>query len=220
MDKINLGAFKNAYFFNTQSTNGKLLLGLHGRGDNAQSFCGVRHGLRLKNFDQLYVNAPDEWNLAFSRGYSWYAMAPDQLPGIQRSYELLEELVTLLEQRGYARQNIVLFGFSQGCLMSLELAVRSQQAFMGVIGISGTVYNAAALIARSGSGGRATPYFLTHGYDDEILPYKLSSEAYTTLSTQLKFFEFKSLPKAHNIADVEWEWYQSRIMQWSKGIQK
>ena len=41
--------------------------------------------------------------------------------------ELLESLLVELEQRGYKRENIVLFGFSQGCLMSLELAIRSKR---------------------------------------------------------------------------------------------
>ena len=215
MDKINLGAFENAYFFNARNISGKLLIGLHGRGDNAQSFCGVRHGLRLSDFDQLYLNAPDEWNVAFSRGFSWYDMAPDQMLGIGRSYKLLEELIVLLEERGYRRDKILLFGFSQGCLMSLELAIRSSSAFMGVLGISGTLYEVNELISKIGQGGRETPYFLTHGYDDEILPFENSKKAYDSLSSELTNIEFKALTKGHNIADIEWDLFHRKIIEWS-----
>ncbi len=218
MSKINLAGFEKAYFFESDTDGKKLLIGLHGRGDNANSFSGVRYGLRLKGFDQLFLNAPDSWNVAFSRGFSWYDMAPDQLPGIQRSYELLESLVLDLEQRGYCRNDILLFGFSQGCLMSLELAVRSTLPFMGVIGVSGTVYEVESLLQKQQAGSKQTPFFLTHGYGDEILPFDNSKDAYEKLSQNLPDFEFRALPKGHNIADIEWEWYQSKISEWSRRL--
>ena len=216
MSKINLDSFKQAYFFETDSNDRNLLIGLHGRGDNANSFSGIRYGLRLKGFSQLYLNAPDEWDVGFSRGYSWYDTAPNQLPGIQRSYELLESLLVELEQRGYKRENIVLFGFSQGCLMSLELAIRSKSPLMGVIGVSGTVYEVDLLLEKQELGSKKTPFFLTHGYRDEILPFENSKIAYEKLAKNLPDFEFKPLTKEHNIADVEWDWYQSKILGWSR----
>ena len=216
MSKINLAGFEQAYFFETDSSDGNLLIGLHGRGDNANSFSGIRYGLRLKGFSQLYLNAPDEWNVGFSRGFRWYDMVPNQLAGIQRSYELLESLLLELEKRDYLRKNIVLFGFSQGCLMSLELAIRSKSPLMGVIGVSGTVYQVDSLLEKQQAGSKQTPFFLTHGFRDEILPYDTSKIAYEKLAKNLPDFEFKALTKEHNIADVEWEWYQSKILDWSR----
>ncbi|MEE2924481.1 MAG: serine esterase [bacterium] len=216
MSKINLAGFEQAYFFESDSSEGKLIIGLHGRGDNANSFSGIRYGLRLKDFSQLYLNAPDEWNVGFARGYSWYDMAPNQLLGIQRSYELLESLLSELEQRGYSREKIILFGFSQGCLMSLELAIRSKRPLMGVIGVSGTIYEVDSLLEKQQEGCKQTPFFITHGFGDDILPFDNSKIAYEKISKYLPDFEFKALPKEHNIADVEWEWYQSKISDWSR----
>tara|TARA_Y100000589_G_scaffold52367_1_gene43592 strand:- start:6905 stop:7561 length:657 start_codon:yes stop_codon:yes gene_type:complete len=218
MSKINLAGFEQAYFFESDTGSNKLLIGFHGRGDNANSFSGIRYGLRIKDFNQLFVNAPDSWDVGFSRGFSWYDMSPNQLSGIERSYELLEGLLTDLEQRGYHRKNIVLFGFSQGCLMSLELAIRSELPFMGVIGVSGTLYEVKSLLQKQQAGSRQTPFFLTHGYGDEILPFEKSKAAYGLLSKNLPDFEFRALPKGHNIADIEWEWFQTKISEWSRRL--
>ena len=87
---------------------------------------------------------------------------------------------------------------------------------MGVIGVSGTIYEVDSLLEKQQEGCKQTPFFITHGFGDDILPFDNSKIAYEKISKYLPDFEFKALPKEHNIADVEWEWYQSKISDWSR----
>ena len=44
--------------------------------------------------------------------------------------------------------------------MSLELAIRSKRPLMGVIGVSGTVYEVDLLLEKQELGSKKTPFFL------------------------------------------------------------
>ena len=172
----------------------------------------LRHGLRLKNMHFLLINAPDPWPIPFGApGWSWYDLDPNQAPGIRRSLILLTHLTEELESQGFPRSNIILCGFSQGCVMSLELALRSPSPFFGVVGMSGFFFEPDRLLKECSPEVRRTPILLTHGYGDEVLPFETTNKQVEEVEGDLPALEFHALPKSHTIINSEFElirdWY-------------
>ena len=76
-----------------QTTNGKLVVVLHGRGDSSAGFHWMPDTLALPGVSWLLANAPDPWY----GGYSWYGMPPNHGPDVVRARALLEDLFEEVE---------------------------------------------------------------------------------------------------------------------------
>src|SRR6266567_1669340 len=94
----------------------RLLIMLHGLGDSLEGYRWVPEALKFPWLNYLLVNAPD----SYYGGYSWYDFAGDVAPGVLSSGKLLFDLLQAQETKGFVSTNIILGGFSQGCLMSIE----------------------------------------------------------------------------------------------------
>src|SRR6266571_5003498 len=121
----------------------RLLIMLHGLGDSIAGYRWMPAALDLPWLNYLLVDAPDE----YFGGYSWYDFTGDLAPGVDRSRKLLLEVLEQQQSNGFPADQIVLGGFSQGCLMSLEVGLRYPQRLAGIIGISGYICNPEKLIA-------------------------------------------------------------------------
>jgi phospholipase/carboxylesterase len=76
----------------------------------------------------------------------------------------------------------VLGGFSQGAMVSLDLALRSTHPFAGLLLLSGT-HLAANEWAAAFEARRGLPVFMSHGEQDEMLPFGVSQRLGETLSS-------------------------------------
>ena len=104
-------------------------------------------------------------------GYSWFDLYGEPAPGIDRSRKLLTQLLDQKCNEGFSPENIYLFGFSQGCLMTLETGLCYPQKLAGLIGISGFIHDLEGLINRAASTARQQRLMVTHGTYDPILPF-------------------------------------------------
>src|SRR5690606_5639635 len=117
----------------------KVLIVLHGLGDSLQGFTWMPSQLGLDGLSYLLVNAPDD----YYGGFSWFdftgggAHMENAVPGILRSRKLIKGLVAEVMAQGVASRDILLFGFSQGCLMALDAGLRSEVRLGGICGVSG-----------------------------------------------------------------------------------
>lgn len=68
---------------------------------------------------------------------------------------------------------IVLGGFSQGAMLSGEIAFQSDQALAALILLGGTTVNEAAWVDRF-AGRRRLPIFIAHGRQDGVLPFAIA----------------------------------------------
>jgi phospholipase/carboxylesterase len=175
--------------------NGQLVVVLHGRGDSSAGFHWMPNTLALPGVSWLLVNAPDSWY----GGFSWYDMPPDHGPGIKRSRLLLDKLFDELLDQGFPPEKTVLFGFSQGCLLTLEWGGRTDRPLAGCVGISGYVYDADALGREASAAARARPWLVTHGRQDEVLPYADTAGQIATLKAAGLPIDFRSYAKTHTI---------------------
>ena len=106
-------------FISARKPSEKLMIVLHGKGDSIRPFMAFDKELRIPNMNYLLLNAP----LKFMGGYSWYGEPPYQKNGVLRIRAKMLQLMQELEEQGWKPENIFLFGFSQGCLVSADLAM-------------------------------------------------------------------------------------------------
>jgi phospholipase/carboxylesterase len=182
-------------WFAAPNPSGKLLVVLHGRGDSSAGFHWMPQAFGFDDLDYLLVNAPDE----YYGGRSWYALPPDQEPGVLRSRALLDALFAELVAQGHAPGDIGLLGFSQGCLMTLEWGARSELALAAYVGISGYVLDPATLLAERNPACATEPWLITHGRQDEALPYETTRQQMAALADGGFALRFETYDKGHTI---------------------
>ena len=160
-----------------------LLLLLHGIGADEQDLLPLAREFDPR-FLVLAVRAPAE---AEPMGYRWYAIDFSVSPPrgdpaeIERSRDLLARFVEeAREAYGTDPSRTLLFGFSQGAIMSLALLLARPDLVRGVVAHSGR-------LARL-SGPTPTPEALSrvealvlHGTEDELVPEEQGRKAYEVL---------------------------------------
>jgi phospholipase/carboxylesterase len=191
----------------------KLIIVLHGRGDSPAGFRWMPEVMGLADVNYLLVRAPDR----YYTGYSWYDLPPDQGPGIFRSRDLLDKLMLEVSAEGYRSEDTILFGFSQGCLMTLEWGGRTTLKFAGFVGISGYCYDPETLAKDMSDEARKAKWLITHGTRDGVLDYAVSEGQVKFLQAEGLPLEFHSFDKEHTIDDRDEmpmlkAWIKSRFL--------
>lgn len=188
-----------------------LLIALHGLGDSMEGYRWLPQALRLPKLNVLLVNAPD----SYYGGYSWYDFAVNPAPGVERSYRLLESLLDGLAAKGFPTRRTLLFGFSQGCLMSFETGLRYKEKLAGVVGVSGYVHEPERLLKLAAPVAKEQHFLITHGTQDPMIPLEKVRPQIEQLRAAGLQIEFKEYPKDHTIIEPELQairgWIASRL---------
>ncbi|MCD6338608.1 MAG: serine esterase [Verrucomicrobia bacterium] len=177
----------------------RLLVVLHGLGDSVEGYRWMPREMGLPWLNYLLVNAPDE----YYGGYSWYDIYEDPDPGVQRSRRLLFELLDKLPERDFPHEQVMMFGFSQGCVLTIETAARYPRRLAGFVGVSGYVHGAEELIRELSPVAREQRILMTHGTRDPLIPIapvRVQVERLRNAGMQIEWREFT---KAHEIAGWE-----------------
>ncbi len=156
---------------------------LHGYGANGADLLGLADPLGEHLPDTLFVapDAPEDCAGA-PMGYQWFP-----IPWIDNSSEeeaergmnaAVEDLNAFLDalmvDEDVLPEQVVLFGFSQGTMMSLHVAPRREDAVAGVVGFSGRLLSpellADEVVVRP-------PILLVHGDADDVVPVQSLPDA-------------------------------------------
>ena len=180
----------------SREKSNRLLIMLHGLGDSLAGYRWMPEALGLPWLNYLLVNAPDQ----YFGGYSWYDFIGDIAPGVERSRKLIFQLLDAQRERGFPAEQIVLGGFSQGSLMSLEVGLRYPHLLAGIIGISGYVCNPEKLIAELSPLALQQRVLITHGTLDPLIPFALVREQVNVLKSAGLHIEWHEFVKPHTIA--------------------
>ena len=113
---------------------------------------------------------------------------------------MLVELLDELRVRGFPTDQTTLGGFSQGCLMSIEVGIRYPHRFAGIVGISGRASDPDQLVEELSPVAMAQRFFITHGTMDPVIPFALAREHVNVLKAAGLRVEWHELVKAHTIA--------------------
>lgn len=180
-----------------ESGSKRLMIVLHGLGDSLAGYRWLPGELNLPWMNYLLVNAPDD----YYGGYSWYDFAGDPGPGIARSRARLSELLDAQRARGFPTEQTVLFGFSQGCLMAVEMGCRYPHRLAGLVGISGYVHEPEKLVGELSPVAAEQRFLITHGTRDPLIPFAAAREGVNILKAAGLHIEWREFVKAHTIAD-------------------
>ncbi len=174
----------------------RLMIVLHGLGDSMDGYRWLPEALQLPWMNYLLVNAPD----SYYGGFSWYDLYNDAGPGIERSRALLFELLDGAREKQFPTDKTMILGFSQGCLMSLEIGARYPHRLAGIVGISGYANEPAKLAQEFSPQAREQRFLVTHGTQDPLIPIgqvRPQIELLTRAGLKIQWHEFV---KAHTIA--------------------
>ena len=101
------------------------VLTLHGRGDSARGILGLADPLGT---DGVLYAAPE------AEGNTWYPQSflkplADNEPYLTGALQAVGDALEELEQLGFAAENVVLLGFSQGACLAVEFAARNARRY-------------------------------------------------------------------------------------------
>jgi phospholipase/carboxylesterase len=194
----------------------RLIVVLHGLGDSLNGFSFLPQALKLPEFSYLMLNAPDD----YYGGFSWYDFGGQGNPvssrGIVRSRQLLLELIGELKGQGVGAADIHLFGFSQGCLMAVDVGLRCPEVLGGICGVSGYVGFPGEYPEKFSAVAREQKFLLTHGVRDAMVPFGPAAEQFAELQKLGVPLEFKIYDKDHTILPEELE----DIRGWFLGLER
>src|ERR1700734_1602486 len=177
----------------------RLMVMLHGLGDSMNGYRWMPEAMNLPWLNYLLVNAPDE----YFGGYSWFDYPNDIKPGILRSRKLLFDLLDNLRAKNILAEQITLAGFSQGCLMTIDVGLRYPHKFAGLVGISGWVFEIENLLKELSPVAKEQRLLVTHGPFDPVIPFEpVRGQIQKLKSAGLKA-EWREFPKAHTIHGEE-----------------
>jgi phospholipase/carboxylesterase len=160
-----------------------MVIFLHGYGADGQDLLGLSEPLapHLPNTVFLAPNAPERCGMN-PMGYQWFP-----IPWIDGSSEeaaadgmaraeadLSAFLDRVMVEEDMIAEQVALVGFSQGTMMSLQVAPRRDEAFAGVVGFSGRLIAPEALADEVRV---RPPVLLIHGDRDDVVPLSSMPEA-------------------------------------------
>jgi phospholipase/carboxylesterase len=182
-------------------TSRRLWVMLHGLGDSVEGYRWMPDAFQLPWMNYLLVNAPDD----YYGGFSWFEFAEDgtpdvMRPGVERSRKLLFALLDELRRKAFPTEQTILGGFSQGCLMSLDVAARYPHRLAGVVGISGYVCEPERLVAELSPVAKQQKFLVTHGTYDPLLPIGKARSQVQQLQKAGLNIHWREFAKEHTIA--------------------
>ncbi|WP_164848370.1 alpha/beta hydrolase [Halobacteriovorax sp. HLS] len=176
----------------------KIMILMHGIGDNKNSYVDIANELNQTCLDFLLVNAPKPYLF----GFSWYDLPPgNPIEGIHNSIDLIEELINELTAHGYKNEDIFIAGFSQGGCIAIHSFLKLKRKFAGVICLSPRIYLERMEYKHSDILSE-TPIFIAHGQVDQAIPFKDVEQQTLTLLDDGLDIEWHEYHMGHEI-DIE-----------------
>jgi phospholipase/carboxylesterase len=140
---------------------------------------------------------------------AWYDIlaldrrAPQDEVGIRASQAAVEELIRRETERGIAPARIVLAGFSQGGAIAVFAGTRHAARLAGIIGLSCYPLLDESLAAERSVANLATPIFLGHGLEDQVVAPALGEYGRALLVAGRYPVEWHTYSMPHSVCPEE-----------------
>jgi phospholipase/carboxylesterase len=189
-----------------QARNRPLVIFLHGSGSNEEDLLTLADELP-KHYNYLSVRAPKSMEPA---RYQWFARKGEgAYDGDTSDLKASGQMLLAFIEKARAKyptdaSNVYLVGFSQGAMMSYEVALRHPEAVGGIAAMGGRVLSALRAELTPDESRRSLAVFIGHGTADPIIPYHDGTDADTFLKTLALEPEFHAYPGVgHSISALE-----------------
>ena len=151
----------------------KAIILLHGYGGDGKDISKLSYNWRRYLKDTIFIcpNAPERCNLS-PGGFQWFDLSRNDKDFIlNESLKAEKKLNYFLDEIKaefkLENKDICLSGFSQGCMMSLNIGLTSSETYNSVVGFSGKIIDKENLSNRIKS---KTNILILHGELDTVVP--------------------------------------------------
>ena len=161
----------------TSGEDSSVVMFLHGYGADGNDLLGLAEPLAPHMPDTVFIapNAPDR-SMANPMGFQWFPIpwidgSSETAAGeglLQAARRLDAFIDKVLADEGLSPDRLILFGFSQGTMMSLHVAPRRADPVAGIVGFSGRLMIPDALAHEALT---RPPVLLVHGDADDVVPF-------------------------------------------------
>ncbi|WP_223506142.1 alpha/beta hydrolase [Pseudomonas sp. GL-RE-29] len=191
---------------NSDSHDQPLVIFLHGYGSNEQDLFGIKDELPAQ-YNYLSVRAP----MVMQEGsYQWFRKKGDgaydgETDDLKASGQVLLDFINQATKKYHTDPGkVFLVGFSQGAIMSYEVALRHPEAVGGIAALSGRILPVLKSELKPDEKRQSLAIFIGHGTTDQRLPYSDGTDANSLLqsiSLEPEFHTYQGL--GHSISAEE-----------------
>ncbi|KGS16259.1 MULTISPECIES: alpha/beta hydrolase [Pseudomonas syringae group] len=192
---------------NVETPNRPLVIFIHGYGSNAADLFGLKEHLPA-DYNYLSVQAPVTLQ---PDSYKWFTQkrgAPDYdgvTEDLKSSGTKLTAFITQATAKFHTQPDkVFLVGFSQGAMMSYEVALRQPKLVGGIAALSGRLLPVVQSEVKPSDDLKALKVFIGHGKQDRQVAYASGPQAEATLKSlglTPQFHAYEGL--GHSISEAE-----------------
>ncbi len=197
----------------TKSKPSHAVIWLHGLGADGNDFVPVVKELKLPPLGIRFVfpHAPMR-PVTINDGFvmrAWYDIAYQELAfkederGLRESQKLIEDLIARENARGIPSGRILLAGFSQGGVMTLQVGLRQPKRLAGLMALSSYLPMSPMVEVERNAASNTVPIFMGHGIADDIVPLALGTMSRDTLIKLDYPVEWHQYPMPHSVCAEE-----------------
>jgi phospholipase/carboxylesterase len=177
-----------------------LVVGMHGRGAAAEDLGGLAAQLDDQHYRYVLFYGPRVLYMGDGIRYAWYdsaSMDETLLPSRQKVLAALRELWS---RHDVAPRQTVLFGFSQGAVMTYDAGfhLAPRESLAGMVAMSGRLYKADDL-DRALADHRDQAVLIVHGQNDPGITLEDATTARKVLERAGLRPEYHDFPMAHEV---------------------
>ena len=185
-----------------------VILTLHGLGTNADDLAPFCEQLRLPDCRFVLPDAPLQLPGYPEGAYAWYDFQAHDRKEVEKSRDYLFKVMDRFSNDpnlrpapgGIKKSNhVILMGFSQGGVMSLEAGLNYPGGMAGIVSMSGYMPHPEATLAKP-QAPRDIPILLVHGTGDQVVPVQGSRYAVESLQQAGYKPLLKEFPMPHTIS--------------------
>ena len=143
---------------------------------------------------------------------AWYdILSMDELQrevdvaGIERSTQLVNQLIQKEIDRGISTKNILLVGFSQGGVLALHAGLRYPEPLAGIVALSAYLPTLDSLKTQRAPSNNHTPIFMSHGIIDSVVAVETGKAAFDGLKELGYQIEWHDYVMEHSVCVEEIE---------------
>ena len=153
---------------------------LHGYGGDGKDISMLSMNWKRHLPNTVFICPDGHENCAISpSGYQWFDLSKDDenyiLSEAKKAENILQKFIQeVIKEYNIPSSKIVLSGFSQGCMMAINLGLVSEEKFNCIVGFSGKIIDKNDLGQRKKNNPNI---LLVHGDADEVVPVSNVLEA-------------------------------------------
>jgi phospholipase/carboxylesterase len=174
-----------------------LIVVLHGRGADMNDLADLEPVID-RGYRWVFPNAPQAFSPmpGYSFGFTWFDGWPAERNSFLASREkLLAFLDEVTARYPTPRGKVILGGFSQGGMMSLDVGYRTKVELAGIVVMSGALNEAELPPFRP-----ELPVIVVHGTEDEMIPLLAAHRARRVLEEHGVAPEYHEYPMGHQVS--------------------